>query len=78
METPKEEYEAAIENREATEGKDTPIHTTSDVMVIYLYRRDVDAILDTAPPKDSPLYNELNDTQQNLIDALENAEVWDD
>jgi len=47
----------------------------SDIMVIYLYRRDVDAILETAPPKDSPLWNEMNDSQQNLVDALENAQV---
>ena len=43
-------------------------------MVVYLYRRDVDAILAKSPPEDSPLWNELDDSQRNLIDALENAE----
>lgn len=45
----------------------------NDVMKIYLYRRDVDAVLATAPPKTSPLWNELNESQRNLIEAFELA-----
>lgn len=47
----------------------------SDIMVIHLYRRDVDTLLGSAPPEDSPLWNFMSDSQRNLFDALENARV---
>lgn len=47
----------------------------NDILKIHMYRRDVEEILENAPPKDSPLFEKLTNAQQNLIDALEHAEV---
>lgn len=54
------------------------MNLSEPIVKIYLYKCDVDELLDSAPPEDSMSWNVMTRAQRNLFDALQRASVDDE